>query len=190
MFFDISAGRNRSHAHEHNGKRRQFVLQRFPVVVQSPLRQFPVLIYTIIAESQREKLRFVEKQLFDGNIRIEESEMREKIFKIPHGILEPSRVVNMDIKDIESIAGINLRACRLRKRYAHRAAGCQDGDTFRIGSVQVQKERRQEAGTSTGSARRCARSATVSVPARTGKRQRAIRRPRIVDSSLFVVLGS
>jgi len=71
--------------------------------------------------------------------------MREKIFKIPHGILEPSRVVNMDIKDIESIAGINLRACRLRKRYAHRAAGCQDGDTFRIGSVQVQKERRQEA---------------------------------------------
>ena len=70
--------------------------------------------------------------------------MWKKILKIPHGVVEPSRVVDVDLKDVERIAGINLRARRLRERHAHRAAGRQDMDTPCIGIVQVQNERRKE----------------------------------------------
>ena len=70
--------------------------------------------------------------------------MWKKILKIPHGIVEPSCVVNMNLKDVERIAGINLCARRLRERHAHRTAGRQDMDTPCIGSVQVQNERRKE----------------------------------------------
>ena len=77
--------------------------------------------------------------------------MGKKIFKIPHGVVEPSRVVDVDLKDVERIAGINLRARRLRERHAHRAAGCQDMDTPCIGIVQVQNERRKETAPATDS---------------------------------------
>ena len=56
-----------------------------------------------------------------------------------------------DLKDVERIAGINLRARRLRERHAHRAAGCQDMDTPCIGIVQVQNERRKETAPATDS---------------------------------------